>query len=312
VNVCEGVAKLLPEAKILTAKGCSYLFTDKDTGGFEEAKKIAKEADAVIICVGEPWDYSGESFCRTDISLPGVQAELIKEICEINKNSAVVLFNGRPLVLTDIYDHAPAILEMWFPGSEGGSAAANLIFGKVNPSGKLAMSFPRAVGQCPVYYNRTNTGRPKTTPDEEFQRFTSSYLDCGKLPLFFFGQGLSYADFVYEKLELDKSQITDTDTLTATVTLKNIGSREGMEVVQLYLRDMVSSTVRPIQELIAFKKVRLGAGESLEVKFEISEEMLRFWNAKNEFVSESGEFTLFVGFADHLLHGQKFRLVKGK
>jgi beta-glucosidase len=312
VNVCEGVAKLLPEAKILTAKGCSYLFTDKDTSGFEEAKKIAKDADAVIICVGEPWDYSGESFCRTDISLPGVQSELIKEICEINKNSAVVLFNGRPLALTDICDHAPAILEMWFPGSEGGSAAANLIFGKVNPSGKLAMSFPRAVGQCPVYYNRINTGRPKTTPDEEFQRFTSSYLDCGKLPLFFFGQGLSYTDFVYEKLELDKSQITDTDTLTATVTLKNIGSREGMEVVQLYLRDMVSSTVRPIQELIAFKKVCLGAGESLEVKFEISEQMLRFWNAKNEFVSESGEFTLSVGFADHLLHGQKFRLVKGK
>ena len=312
VTIFDGVRSLLPEAEISVAYGCSYRFDENNEDGFEEAVKLAKESDAVIIAVGEPWDYSGESFSRTDITLPGAQAKLIKRITEVNKNSAVVIISGRPLALTEIYDTSPAILEMWFPGTEGGAACANLLFGKANPSGKLSISFPRAVGQCPVYYNRTNTGRPKTTDDATFERFTSSYLDCGKLPLFFFGEGLSYTSFSYEDLTLDKTEMSDTDSITATVTVKNTGDRFGKEVVQLYLRDMVSSTVRPIQELIAFQKISLEAGESRKIEFTITEPMLRFFNYNGKSISESGEFKLFTGFADHPSLTASFRLNKNK
>ncbi len=308
VSVREGIEALFPNAEILTAKGCGALFNDTDKSGFDEAVEIAKRADAVILCIGEPMNYSGEGNCRTDIKLPGVQAELVKAVTAVNKNAAVVLFNGRPLDLSDIYDEAPAILEMWFPGSEGGNAVANLLFGVSNPCGKLAMSFPKSVGQCPIYYNRTNTGRPKTMPENEHQPFVSGYVDCGNLPLFFFGEGLSYTTFTYEGMTLDRKEMTAKDTLTVTVTLKNSGDRIGKEVVQLYLYDKVSSAVRPVQELIAFKKVTLDAGETCEVRFEIDEPMLRFWNAENQYVSEPGEFILSVGYADHALLTEGFRL----
>ncbi len=311
VSVREGVSALLPNAEIVTTKGCGYLYTDLDKDGFAEAVALAKEADAVILCVGEPLKYSGEGNCRTDIRLPGVQAELVQEVMAVNKNAAVVLFNGRPLALTDIYD-APAILEMWFPGTEGGSAAANLLFGKANPCGKLAMSFPKAVGQCPLYYNRTNTGRPKTVADDRHQAFVSNYIDCGNLPLFFFGEGHSYTTFTYESMTLDRQQIGVDDTLTVKVTVKNSGDRAGKEAVQLYMRDMVSSAVRPVQELIAFEKVSLLPGESKTVTFTVCEPMLRFWNAENKYLSEAGEFKLFVGYADHALLTDSFRLTEGR
>ena len=310
VGVTSGVRALLPNAEISVHKACGYLFDDLDKSGFADAIEAAKNADAVIICVGEPSHYSGEGNSRTDIGLPGVQADLVNEIAAVNKNSAVLIFNGRPLALSNIYKNAPAILDMWFPGSEGGNAAAALLFGRANPCGKLAMTFPRAVGQCPIYYNRMLTGRPKKGPEEVYKPFTSGYLDCGNLPLFFFGEGLSYTTFEYNAMTLDAHELDENGSIKVTVSLTNTGERAGKEVVQLYLRDKASSAVRPIQELIAFKKIRLEANESAEVCFEITEPMLRFWNAQNEYISEAGEFELFVGYADHRYISDEFTLVK--
>lgn len=310
VSVYEGIAKLMPHAEIRVEKGCGSRITDTDKSGFDAAIEAAGWADAVILALGEPSDYSGEGNCRTDLRLPGVQEDLARAVATANANSVLLLFNGRPLVLKDICDVMPAILEMWFPGTEGGNAAAALLFGKVNPCGKLAMTFPASVGQCPIYYNRTNTGRPKGTPDDQPKRFVSGYLDCGNLPLFFFGQGLSYTTFNYESIMLDKQEMTPSETLTVTVRVKNIGTRIGKEVVQLYLRDMVSSAVRPIQELIAFEKISLAPGESKDVRFAVKESMLRFWNARNEYLSETGDFTLSVGYADHMVLSASFRLCK--
>ena len=309
VTVKEGVKALMPNAEILVARGCSELLGDCSTDGFAEAVEIAKRADAVILCVGENQKYSGEGNSRVDLTLTGMQSELVKEVCAVNANTAVVLFNGRPLVLSDINDVCPAILEMWFPGSEGGTAVANLLFGKVNPSGKLTMSFPKAVGQCPIYYNRTVTGRPKSKGEDVHQPYSSNYLDCGNLPLYFFGEGLSYTTFEYESMTLDRKEMTADESITVSVTLRNAGERAGKETVQLYLRDVVSSTVRPIQELVAFEKVELAAGESKTLTFEIKEPMLRLWNTENEFVSEKGAFRISVGYADHMVFTEEFKLV---
>lgn len=309
-SIADSLAEMFPDAQLMIAKGCGNTRDDLDKSGFAEAVDVAQQADVVILCVGEPFNYSGEGNCRTDIRLPGVQEELVQAVAAANPNTAVVLFNGRPLDLTRIVDHAPAILEMWFPGSEGGAAVANLVFGRANPSGKLAMSFPKSVGQCPVYYNRTSTGRPKPMDlDDTHQPFISGYMDCGNLPLFFFGQGLSYTEFAYENMTLDKTEIRSDETLKVCVTVKNTGKRQGKEVVQLYLRDKVSSVVRPVQELIAFEKITLEAGQTAEVCFEITEPMLRFWNMENQFISEPGMFSLSVGYADHLQLTRDFRLL---
>jgi beta-glucosidase len=172
------------------------------------------------------------------------------------------------------------------------------------------MSFPKTVGQCPIYYNRMLTGRPKTTPDGVYQPFSSGYLDCGSLPLFYFGEGLSYTTFEYRSMTLDSHELNEKGSIKVKVSLKNAGERDGKEVVQLYMRDEVSSAVRPIQELLAFKKVFIKAGETTDVTFEISEPMLRFWNAQNEYISEAGRFTLFVGYADHRYIEDSFTLIK--
>lgn len=310
VSVAEGVRELLPDAEVLCATGCGCLFGDLDQSGFDEAIELAKSADAVIICVGEPAHYSGEANSRATLGLPGVQAELVNAINAANPNSAVLIFGGRPLDLTAIYDSSRAIFEMWFPGSEGGRAAADLLFGKANPCAKLTMSFPKGVGQCPIYYNRMLSGRPNYKPDGEWQAFANGYLDCGSRPLFFFGEGLSYTSFEYESMTLDTHELTEDSKITVTVRLKNTGDRDGKEVVQLYMHDKVSSAVRPVQELLAFKKVFIKAGESVDVQFEIREPALRFWNARNQLISEAGEFELFVGYADHRYICDEFTLVK--
>ena len=309
VSVKEGISRLLPNARITVASGCGAQFDDLDTSGFEDAIKAAREAEAVVLCFGEPQNYSGEGCSRTDLHLPGVQEKLIKEIARVNKNSALVLFNGRPLVLTDIVEDTSAILEMWMPGTEGGSAAASLLFGDANPSGKLTVSFPKSVGQCPIYYNYYRTGRPKRKEDGVYEAFTSNYLDCGNLPLFFFGEGLSYTDFVYESMILDKNELDENGEINISVTVRNAGERDGKEVVQLYLRDLVSSTVRPVQELLAFEKVEICAGESKTVKFKITEPQLRYYNFDCKHVSEKGDFTVSVGYADHMKFTESFTLV---
>ncbi len=309
VTVYEGIKAALPNAEITLVKGCGNEFNDLDKSGFDEAATAAKNADAVVLCLGEPMDYSAEGNCRTDIRLPGVQEELAALVAAANKNTAALIFNGRPLVLTEVAKSVPAILDMWFPGTEGGNAAADLLFGKANPEGKITMSFPKAVGQCPIYYNHTNTGRPKPVAKDDVRMiFNSSYLDCGNLPLYSFGHGLSYSNFVYEDLSLDKTEMSKDGEIKVSITVYNDSNREGRETVQLYMRDMVASVVRPIQQLIDYKKVTFEPYERKTVEFRVKEEMLRFWNFENEFVSESGEFRLSTGYADHLIYTKSFVL----
>lgn len=309
VTVKEGIAALLPNAEITVVNGCGNLWNDTDKSGFEEAVEAAKAAEVVILCLGEPQNYSGESCSRTDLRLPGVQEELANAVAEANGNTALLLFNGRPLVLSAIEKTVPAILDMWMPGCEGGNAAARLLFGDVNPSGKLSMSFPKSVGQCPICYTYYNTGRPKSKGEEVFEMFGSDYIDCGIFPLYYFGQGLSYTDFVYESMTLDKNEIDEKGEITVSVTVRNAGECDGSEVVQLYMRDLVSNTARPVQELLAFEKVFIPAGESVTVIFKVNEPMLRYYNFDCEYVSEKGEFSLMVGYANHFALRDKFRLV---
>ena len=309
VSVKEGVSKLLPNAEVICVSGCGATFDDKDTSGFEEAINVAKDADAVVLCLGEPQNYSGEGCSRVDLRLPGVQEELAQKVSAVNPNSALLLFNGRPLVLTNIVSDVHAILEMWMPGTEGGNAAASLIFGDANPSGKLSVSFPKSVGQCPIYYNYYRTGRPKRKEDGVYEAFTSNYLDCGNLPLFFFGEGHSYTEFVYESMTLDKRELDESGEINVSVTVRNAGGRDGKEVVQLYLRDLISEAVRPVQELLDFKKIELTAGESKTVTFKITEPQLRYHNFNCEYVSEKGDFTVSVGYADHMKLTERFTLV---
>ena len=310
VTVKEGIQALLPDAEIIVSNACTLDYKDLDESGIADAVEVAKNADVAIICVGEYYRYSGEANCRTDIMLTAPQKKLVREVSSVQKNSAVLLFGGRPLALTEEHECAHAMLEMFLPGHEGGNAAARLLFGDANPSGKVSMSFPRTVGQCPIYYNRTQTSRPPQTPDMPTPTlFTSGYIDCGITPLYTFGYGLSYTSFEYVSMSLDKDKMTRNEKITVSVTLTNTGERGGKEVVQLYLHDLVSSTVKPIQEFKAFKKLYLEPNETKTVTFEINEPMLRLWNDKNEFVSEAGDFTVSVGYADHFVFTQKFSLI---
>ena len=309
VTIAEGIRNMLPNAEITVVKGCGSAFDDCDKSGFEEAIEASKNADVVVLCLGEPQGYAGEGNCRVDISLPGVQSEFAMKIAEANKNTVAVTFSGRPLAMPELDANIPAILHMWMPGTEGGNAVADLLFGEVNPSGKLSMTFPKAVGQCPIYYNHTNTGRPKPLAKENVHApYTSNYIDCGNLPLYSFGHGLSYSEFVYEDLTLSTDEFTAGEKVSAKITVRNNSNRAGKETVMLYMRDMVASNSRPIQQLIAFEKVELAPGETKVVEFTIEESMLRFWNNKHQFVSEPGLFEISTGYADHLILTKELRL----
>jgi len=302
VTVAEGIRNMLPNTEITVVKGCGNQWNDMDDTGFAEAMEAAKAADVVILCLGEPQNYSGEGNSRIDIGLPGIQTELALQIASVNANTAAVTFSGRPLAIPELDAKVPAILHMWMPGTEGGSAVADLLFGEANPSGKLSMSFPKAAGQCPIYYNHTNTGRPKSLHKEEVHvPYCSNYIGCGNLPLYSFGHGLSYSEFVYEELTLSKSEFEAGETVTASIRIHNKSERKGKETVMLYMRDVVGSNARPIQQMIAFEKVELEAGEIKVIEFVIEEPMLRFWNNRNEFVSEPGLFQISTGYADHLI-----------
>ncbi len=306
ITVYQGIQKLLPNSEITVVKGCSDEWDDMDTSEFAKAVEVAKNADGVILCLGEPQDYSGEGNSRADISLHKVQLELAKAVLEVNSNTACVTFSGRPLVLTELERVAPAILHMWFPGTEGGNACANLLFGDANPSGKLSMTFPEHMGQCPIYYNHTPIVR---AGDQGAHRpYSASYIECSNLPLYSFGYGLSYSNFVYEDLALSKEQMTKEETIDVTITIKNDSEVGGKETVMLFMRDMVASNVRPIQQLIAFEKVYFEPGERKSVKFSINEQMLRYWNHENKFVSDPGEFQISTGYADHLVLTKSFEL----
>ena len=263
---------------------------DPDRSGFPEAIRAAAASDVVIMALGEHYWQSGEAASRSNIDLPGVQEELFNEIVKLGKPVIVVLMNGRPLTLENVDEKASAILETWFLGTTAGDAIADVLFGDYNPSGKLPVSFPRNVGQIPIFYNERNTGRPKSE-----DKFTSKYLDVPNSPLYPFGFGLSYTTFEYSGIGLSSNEMFPNETLTATVTVTNTGERFGEEVVQLYIRQLVGSITRPVKELKAFEKIGLEAGQSKEAVFELTWKDLAFYNTQNEFKAEPGEFHLFIG-----------------
>ncbi len=263
---------------------------DDDRTGFMEALAAARNSEVIVLAIGEYALQSGEAASRAELSLPGVQEELFLMLAELDKPIVVVLMKGRPLTLERVDEKASAILETWFLGTKAGDAIADVLFGDYNPSGKLPVSFPRHVGQIPIFYNHKNTGRPKG----EF-KFTSKYLDVPNSPLYPFGYGLSYTTFEYSGVTLSNTEMAMDDLLEASVTVTNTGDRFGEEVVQLYIRQMVGSITRPVKELKGFQKIGLDPGESKEVRFELTWEDLAFYNADNEFAAEPGEFHLFVG-----------------
>ncbi|MDH5826443.1 beta-glucosidase BglX [Sphingobacterium faecium] len=259
-----------------------------------EALQTADQADVIIAALGESSEMSGESSSRTEIGIPAIQQRLLAALLKTGKPVVLVLFAGRPMTLTWEDEHVPAILNAWFGGSETGAAVAEVLFGDVNPSGKLTATFPRNVGQLPIYYGHKSTGRP-LAEGGTFQKFRSNYIDVINSPLYPFGYGLSYTTFDYADLTLDKASMKPGQAITATVKLSNIGKYDGEEVVQLYLKDLVGSITRPVKELKGFQKVFLKAGESKVVTFTVTEEDLKFYNNDLKFVAEPGDFTLFIG-----------------
>lgn len=257
----------------------------------EQAVRLAREADVVVLAVGETAEMSGEAASRTSLDLPGRQMELIRAIHDTGKPYVIVLMNGRPLTINWIAENSPAILETWFAGTEAGNAIADVLFGDVNPGGKLPVTFPRTVGQVPIYYNHKNTGRP---PDVN-NKYSSKYLDAPWTPLFPFGYGLSYTQFRLADLRLSAQRIGPTETLTASVEVLNTGQRAGDEVVQLYIRDVAASVTRPVRELKGFERVSLRQGERRRVSFTLGPEHLGFYNRELRFVVEPGTFKVFAG-----------------
>jgi beta-glucosidase len=264
-----------------------------DRSGFAEAIDLAKSSDVVIMVLGEHGLQTGEGRSRTDLGLPGLQQELLEEVFKVNKKIVLVLNNGRPLALPWAADTIPAIVEAWQLGTQSGNALAQVLYGDYNPSGKLPMTFPRNVGQVPIYYNYKNTGRP--TMNEPESVFWSHYSDSSNKPLYPFGFGLSYSKFEYSNLKLSAGTLTKAGTLDVTVTVKNSGLVKGKEVVQLYIRDLVGSTTRPVKELKGFEMIELAPKEEKTVHFTIDEKMLQFYTANGKWEAESGDFKVFVG-----------------
>src|SRR5690606_13671438 len=259
-----------------------------------EALKVAESADVIVAALGESSEMSGESSSRTDLDIPDTQKRLLEALLKTGKPAVLVLFAGRPLTLTWEHEHVPAILNVWFGGTETGKAVADVLFGDVNPSGKLPATFPQNVGQIPLYYSAKNTGRP-LADGAWFEKFRSNYLDVTNEPLYPFDYGLSYTAFAYDNIRLDKNSMKADEKITATVTVSNTGDYDGEEVVQLYICDLVGSVTRPVKELKAFQKIFLKRGESQDVVFEIGIEDLKFYNNALEFVAEPGDFKLFIG-----------------
>ncbi|MCM1067787.1 MAG: beta-glucosidase BglX [Muribaculaceae bacterium] len=260
-----------------------------------EALKVAAEADVIVAALGEASESSGESSSRSELTLPATQRRLLEALLAIGKPVVMLNFSGRPTVMAWESEHVPAILNVWFGGSEAPDAIADVVFGDVNPSGKLTASMPYNVGQIPVYYNHFNTGRPKDPRNSAYQKYRSNYFEIPNKPLYPFGYGLSYTDFTYTDFTLDKDTLTDGGEITATVTVTNTGDREGAEVVQFYTRDVAGSVARPVKELKHFERITLKPGESRKVSFKITPEQLRFYNSKLEFVTEPGEFLVMAG-----------------
>ena len=264
---------------------------EKEQQMLEQAIEVAKKADVIVLAIGEHYRQSGEACSRANIEISQIQQNLLNELSKLDKTIITILFNGRPLVLNQVAEKTDALLEVWFPGTEGANAITDVVFGDVNPSGKLTMSFPQATGQCPIYYNHYNTGRPHVSDI----RFASRYQDIPTESFYPFGYGLSYSKFEYLDLRISSNQMDINSSITVTVKVKNNSNRPGKEVIQLYLQDLVASVVRPTKELKAFKKEYFEEFEEKEITFKITPDMLKFWNEKLEYKIQQGEFKVFVG-----------------
>ena len=317
VSVLEGVNK--KTENIQTAQGVKLLNKEHsfiyevdvnttDKSGIEEAVALAKKVDKVVLVLGEDCFMSGEGRSRTEIGLPGLQLEMLKAIHKVNPNIVLVLMNGRPLTIEWESENVPAIVEAWHLGSESGNAIADVLYGDFNPSAKLTVSFPRNVGQCPIYYNRKSTGRPSTNAHDSGMVFYSHYTDSEKTPLYPFGFGLSYSTFAYSDLELDKDKMSVNDTLTITINVENTSEVAGEEIVQLYIQDIASMETRPIKELKGFEKVFFEAGEEKEISFQLSASDLGYYRAE-QFVIEPGDFNVFVGSSSDDVQVKQFDLL---
>jgi beta-glucosidase len=289
VTVLEGVkGKASPKTTVLYAKGCEIEGTSKQ--GFEDAVGKAKASDVTVVVVGEGRDMSGEASSRSTLDLPGVQEELIKVVSETGVPIVMVLMNGRPLSIQWSAEHVPAILEAWHPGIQGGIAVADVLFGDYNPSGRLPATFPRSVGQVPIYYNFKNTGRPSSA-----EKWSTKYIDLPYTPLFPFGHGLSYTQFEYSNLTITPETIKPDGKVKVTFDVRNVGDREGDEVTQLYVRDVVCSVTRPVKELKGFKRITLEPNEKRAIEFTLGPEELSFTNREMKHVVEPGTINVMVG-----------------
>ncbi len=308
VTVLDGVKAILPKASVRYACGVGgELDAVADKAAVREAVTLAATSDVVILTLGEPQTDSGEGNSKLNLELPDAQYELFDAVLSANKNTAVVLFSGRPLAIKRLAKTAPAIMEVWHPGTEGGSAIANLLFGVAVPEGKLPASFPAFTGQCPIYYNRYVTGRP-VADDTKRVGYASSYIDGPVRPLYPFGYGLTYTTFEYSNLKVSDENMKRGGSVTISATVKNTGKVTATETVQLYTRDLFGSTVRPIKELKGYKKITLAPNEEKTVSFEITEDMLAYYGADLTRRAESGEFRAFIGTDSDVTEYVTFRL----
>ncbi|EDP94303.1 beta-glucosidase BglX [Kordia algicida OT-1] len=281
--------------------------TDKQL--LEEALSIAAQSDVIVATIGESSEYSGESSSRTDLKIPQIQKDLLQALLKTGKPVVLVLFTGRPLNLVEESETVPAILNVWFPGSEAGLSISDVLFGDVNPSGKLTATFPRNVGQVPLFYNHKNTGRPLGNNEGKFEKFKTNYLDVRNEPLYPFGYGLSYTTFEYGELKLDKTSLSKNETIKVSIDITNTGNYDGKEVAQLYIRDVVGSVTRPVKELKGFQKIFIKKGETKTVRFTISIEDLKFYNSNLDFVAEPGEFQVAIGTNSDVVLTNSFQLL---
>jgi beta-glucosidase len=276
----------------------------------DEALSIASRSDVIVAAIGETAEMSGESSSRTNIEIPQVQKDLLNALLKTGKPVVLVLFTGRPLAIDEEHKNVPAILNVWFPGSEAGLAISDVLFGDVNPSGKLTATFPQNVGQIPIFYNHKNTGRPLGNKEGKFEKFRSNYLDVRNEPLYPFGYGLSYTTFEYSNLKLNSNQLNSEGTIDVSVEVSNSGDYDGKEVVQLYIRDLVGSVTRPVKELKGFQKVEIKKGETKTITFKLTVEDLKFYNYNLDFVAEPGDFEVFVGTNSDAPLNAQFKLVE--
>lgn len=308
VSVLDAIKEVVPQGTVLNYQKGSEI-EDSDDSMVDAAVNAASKSDVIIAVLGENFEMSGEAASRSSIGIPEAQTTLLKGLYSTGKPIVLVLMNGRPLDLSWEDKHIPVILETWFPGTEGGNAIADILFGKHNPSAKLPITFPKSLGQVPIFYNHLICGRP-ATPETVTQKYVSKYLDIDNEPLYPFGYGLTYTTFSYSPISLDNKKIKIGDSLTASVEIKNTGKVDGEEVVQLYIRDIVASVARPIMELKDFKKVSVKSGDSVKVSFTIPSDHLKFYNKDMKEVVEPGIFEVYIGTNSRDYQKESFKVVK--